>query len=108
MIDKSTTNAVRQILMNELGLTREVIREEMRKLIEVEVSKATSAMIANGHLTKLVSSCFRQAVLSNNWSPESLRGLVLNAASRQAEAFIKANLRISTEGLQGEEDETAG
>ena len=28
------TNAVRQILMNELGLTRESIKEEMEEIIE--------------------------------------------------------------------------
>lgn len=38
-MDKQTTNQVRQVLMNELGLTREVMREEMSHIIRNEAAK---------------------------------------------------------------------
>jgi len=35
----STANQVRQVLMNELGLTRESVREMMREIVTQEVKK---------------------------------------------------------------------
>jgi hypothetical protein len=37
--EQKTINAVRQILMNELGFTRESVRQEMQKIVKDEVDK---------------------------------------------------------------------
>lgn len=44
-MDKNVTGAVRQIMMNELGLTREYIREEMIKIITGETKKVLNILI---------------------------------------------------------------
>lgn len=36
---RQRTNAVRQVLMNELGLTREMIREEVRAIVKETVER---------------------------------------------------------------------
>lgn len=53
---QSTTNQVRQILTNELGLTREFVREVARKYVEEIVSAKINHMVDNGDLAKLVAS----------------------------------------------------
>jgi hypothetical protein len=94
MTDKQTTNAVRQVLMNELGLTREVIREMMAEIIQVEAVKVANAMICQGHLERIVTNCFRDIVKGNGYGTTSLRDMVAAAAKTEATDFVKKHLRF--------------
>lgn len=44
-MDKNVTGAARQIMMNDLGLTQEYIREEMIKIITGETKKVLNILI---------------------------------------------------------------
>jgi len=52
---QSTTNQVRQVLTNELGLTRESVRATAEEYIEKTVSAKLNCMIDNGDLSKLIA-----------------------------------------------------
>ena len=59
-MDKPTTNAVRQVLMNELGLTRDSIRQEVTEIVTTEVAKAMTRLVDDGFLEKIVIAEFNK------------------------------------------------
>lgn len=89
-----TTNAVRQVLMNELGFTRESVREEMRAIVEAEAKKEMTRLVSQGHLEQLVSREFERLTKGSNWSQTTIHNLITAAAKKEAEAFIKDHLRF--------------
>lgn len=56
LMDTNVTNSVRQILMNELGMTRESVREEMKVLVDEAVKKQVNRLIDEGVLLEMVQS----------------------------------------------------
>lgn len=93
-MDKPATNAVRQVLMNELGLTRESIREEAAIIIRECVAKELSRLSGNGALEKMLHEEFRKLCSNHQWDSNSIRGMVLAASRVEVEKFVRANLRI--------------
>jgi hypothetical protein len=61
-MDKEITQHVRQILMNELGLTREDIRNEMKLIIKDTIDKA----IKDPYMEERINNYIRAAVNSIN------------------------------------------
>lgn len=57
-MDKDTTNAVRQVMMNELGLTRESIRAEMESIVE----KTVKAHISSINFDKMFDLIIRKTI----------------------------------------------
>lgn len=53
-MDKTTTNQVRQILMNELGLTRESVREMVSDIVESVIEKQMKRLDDTGYIDKLI------------------------------------------------------
>lgn len=53
-MDKNVTGAARQIMMNDLGLTQEYIREEMIKIITGETKKVLNILISERRLEDIV------------------------------------------------------
>lgn len=101
----SKTNEIRQILMNELGLTREVIREEMQKIIEAEASKVMSILVSQGHLERIVRNKFDELVKYNRWTKgNQIMSIVTNAAETEAKRFVQENLRFSIAGIESKND----
>lgn len=97
-----TTNALRQALMNELGLTREVVREEMRKIVEAEAAKVTASLVSQGHLERIVREKFDEVAKGNQWSHRApIIAIVEAAAKAEAEKFVRENLRFVTPNNQG-------
>lgn len=91
----TTTNAVRQVMMNELGLTREVVREEMRKIVEAEAAKVVAGMVSGGHLERVVSEEFRKlASAGGRYDRSGIERMCADAAKKEAETFIRDNLRF--------------
>ena len=89
-------NEVRQILMNELGLTRESVRQEMQTIVQAEVAKGVAKMMTEGFLEKLVAAEFNKLAKKDNWDRDRIGGIVVEAAKKEAEAFIRATLRFET------------
>lgn len=97
----NTTNAVRQVLMNELGLTREVVREEMRKIVEAEAAKVTASLVSQGHLERFVREKFNEVARGNQWSQRApILAIVEQAAKAEAEKFVRDNLRFVTPNVK--------
>ena len=87
-------NMVRQILTNELGLTRETIRGIAQQLIEREVEKTAKEMLSNGVLDRLVEKAVNTTLGVNRYECESLRRLVNAAAAEQVKVWLTANLQF--------------
>ena len=92
----NTTNAIRQVLMNELGLTKETVREEMRKIVEVEAGKVVASMIAQGHLERVVSEEFRKLASNGRYDRSGIERMCAEAAKKEAETFVRENLKFVT------------
>jgi hypothetical protein len=93
-MDKKTHNSVRQILMNEMGLTREVIREEMRSIISDTIKKAVGKI----DLDEAMASALQASIRSRYSDNGELRRLVAEAACDAAEKFITKRVSFATAG----------
>lgn len=89
------TSAVRQILMNELGLTREGIRKEMRSIVAGETVKVINSLTAQGHLERMVQQEFRNLASRGYHDRNAIERICVEAAKKEAESFIRDNLRFS-------------
>jgi len=87
-------NEVRQIMMNELGLTREYIREEARGLIQSTIGKEINRLLENGVIERMVKEELDRLTRETKWSNSGIRSFALESAKKQAEQFIKDNLRF--------------
>ena len=87
-------NQVRQILTNEMGLTRETIRDIAQHLIEREAEKTVNAMLANGVLDKLVEKAVNNKLSANRYERDALGRLISTAAAEQVKGWLAANLQF--------------
>jgi len=95
-MNKETTNAVRQILMNELGLSRAAVRAEMTQIIAAECEKAVTVLVTQGALEELVRCEFRKLVSNGNgWSSSSIAYIVKMAAEKVAKEYVQNNIQFS-------------
>lgn len=92
-----THHEVRQVLMNELGLTRESVRGIAAEVVQSTVQKQLET---SGYLEKLVEAIvernLRELLKPDPYrtSTDPLTGMVLSAAKRAAEQAITAAVRI--------------
>lgn len=93
-MDKATTNQVRQVLMNELGLTRDAIREMARQLVEQEVGKAVNVLMSTGVIERIVKEKLDAIIKGNKWDAPTIQNIVTAAAKEQAAEWVKNNVRI--------------
>lgn len=78
----SDINQVRQILMNELGLTREVVRSMAQSMVEQAVEKHVNSLINSGYIEKFLDGKIVAAMGHKSYGRESLRALVTEAAGK--------------------------
>ena len=97
-MNRETSNAVRQILMNELGITRESIRAEVERLVADVVDCHIKNMADQGKIEKLVDEKFNTLLrverANNRYDHATVTSLVVEAAKRRVEQFVKEQLRI--------------
>jgi hypothetical protein len=98
-MDKKTTNQVRNILMNELGLTRESIRAEVEKIVRETVEKKLKEMVAFDSIDFIVEQAvsreFDNMARKVPWEKNVVRSLIEDASKDAAEAFVEENIKIS-------------
>ena len=87
-------NMVRQILTNELGLTRETIRGIAQQLIEREVEKTAKEMLSNGVLDRLVEKAVNTTLSVNRYERDALGRLISTAAAEQVKVWLAENLQF--------------
>jgi len=90
--DQRTTNAVRQVLMNELGLTRESVREEVTKIVEGAVEKFFNDSRFEKFLQQRVDAALRTYHYGSSELQTLITTLVGKAVQEQVMADIKERI----------------
>jgi hypothetical protein len=95
-MDKKTTNQVRQILMNELGLTRESIRDEVKSIVRETVNKYLNqdGVIQRTIEDEVASGLINQAK-NNQYEVNPVRTAIFNEAEKQVREFLGNTLKFS-------------
>jgi len=95
---------VRQVLMNELGLTREVVRKEALDIIKPTVEKYINQLFAEGKfdpiILRAVDKCLNEYTQKQDRSPygKHISDFVYAAAKRAMEEFVAKNIKITIDG----------
>jgi len=92
---QKTTAAVRQVLMNEMGLTRELVREQTLSIVRTEVEKYMARLVSEGALERLVAEEFKKMVIKDSWNRTRIETLVVEAAKKEAEAFVMKHIQFT-------------
>ena len=90
----TTQNEVRQVLMNELGLTRDSIRDECAGIIEKTVEKEIRRYIDSKVFQGLIEHLIRKALTNDPWDTNPIYRLVIKCATEQVNEFVKDNLKF--------------
>jgi polyhydroxyalkanoate synthesis regulator phasin len=85
-----TINSVRQVLMNELGLTRESVREEMKDIIDSVVEKQVNRLIDEGILERMV-----ERYIKNMYGPTMNESIKLAVSSVSKSLFDAAKEKVN-------------
>lgn len=95
---KDAVNATRQILMNELGLTRESVREAMMEIVEDVVCKHLTKIVGDGTLNRLVvSDALTKHYRGSDGKWITIEEEIAEAARNAAEVFVKEHVRFILE-----------
>jgi len=92
---QTTTDQIRQVLMNELGLTRESIRDMVEKIVTDAVNKKMESLESSGGLNRIVEDAFVRKYHDDKRHFEKFGDVLRNAASKAAEKFIEDHVKIS-------------
>lgn len=87
-------NEVRQVLMNEMGLTRESVRAETLEVVEKTAEKFLNSLLESGQLGRiLVRAANEELQKSGRWA-KTLAGYVEDGAKAAARDWIDKNVEI--------------
>lgn len=92
--DRATTNQVRQILMNELGLTRASVREIALKIVATEVERYTQRLFEQGTIERMVQSEFKRVAKERGLESNVVAKKISEAAEREAAKWVRENVRL--------------
>ncbi len=92
---QTTTDQVRQVLMNEMGLSREVVREMVEKIVTETVDKHMSSLVSSGKLSRIVEDAFQRKYRDPKNGYADFKSLVSSAAADAAKKFVAESLVIS-------------
>lgn len=96
MSKDSVHHQVRQVLMNELGLTRESVRGMMEDLVESIVAKHMRAVPTKELIDKIVCREIEKMAKGGNgqFGKSSIYTMVESSAKMQIADFIKKKIKI--------------
>ena len=91
-MDKTVHKAVRQVMFNELGLTKESLREDMRDLVYQTLHERVNKMLQSEEFTRMVADQIAHAMNAYAYygKKTELVDLVKNAVKEAQEEFKKA------------------
>lgn len=92
MSAKTDQNRVRQVLMNELGLTRESVREEMMRIVSDTIERALNAPDIRDRITTIIEWKVGYA-LQRYGDTETLKKFVETQTVKEAEAQARELIR---------------
>lgn len=81
--------------MNEMGLTRESVRELVEKIVTETVDRHMSALVSSGKLDRIVEYAFQRKYRDPKNGYADFRSLVSSAAADAAKKFVAESLIIS-------------
>jgi len=81
-------NMIRQILMNELGLTRKLIREETERIVIETVDKHINRLLSEGFFDKLVIETTLKYLRKNWWEKDLIRQQIEKLAQEKAKEIF--------------------
>lgn len=88
-------NEVRQVLMNELGLTREAVRAEMRDIVRDCVDRSISQI----NLDDIIARQIRTALCGSPYynADDSFNAAIKKAVEAEAVRLVEQNLTVTIE-----------
>ena len=89
---KSEQNRVRQVLMNELGLTRELIRDEVSRIVTDAITRTCNAPDFQQRIDNIIASKVGKA-LEYYGNAESLSKFILAQTTKEAESQARGLIR---------------
>lgn len=92
--DRKLRLALRQVLMQDLGLTRELVRTETVAIVEAEVRKRMDAREMENRVAKLIDEAVDRALRNAFNGTRPLHEMVLRVAATQVEQLLKDKLTI--------------
>lgn len=93
----TTTNQVRQVLMNELGLTRNTVRKEMQKIVQDAVKKEVSRLVNDRVMENMVHQEFIKLASEREYTSNIVKTYCRKALEEKAAEFVKHHVHLDTE-----------
>lgn len=91
---RKVKNQVRNVLMNELGLTRESIREMVEEIVGVAIKKHITLLLNSGHVDKAVTEYLNELTRESRFHGPTIRSMVREAMEKQVSEFVNSRIRI--------------
>ena len=94
-MSNTTHNQVRQVLMNELGLTREYVRGQVEDIVESAVAKKIRSILNEGHLEMMIQKQIDlhiRAKHGGSMISGSMRNIIAESAANAVERHLKDHL----------------
>jgi hypothetical protein len=88
-------HAVRQVMMNEMGLSREFIRNQAEELIKETIRKQADAMINTDRIDKLIVVEINKMLRHGNPYASNVEGMVAKEIQSRVAQMVKDKLAIT-------------
>lgn len=85
----------RQVLMGELGLTREWVRAEAAKIVENAVQKHVAKLLDQGYIDKMVRAEVERIARTNAWTANSINDLIAKSAGEVIREHVTKLLKVA-------------
>jgi ribosomal protein S14 len=87
-------NLVRGVIMQDLGLTRESIREMVEEIVGVAIKKHITLLLNSGHVDKVVTEYLNELTRESRFHGPTIRSMVREATEKQVAEFVNSRIRI--------------
>lgn len=90
-----TTNAVRQVLMNEMGLTRESVRDQVDSIVRDAVRKHIAGPQFTNLIEREIKATIEAALKEQYYDRDKLKAHVITAIKQQVADAVAASLELT-------------
>ena len=104
-MDKQT-KAIRQIIMNEFGITKDTIRKEMAKIVEEQAEKVVNILLSDNAVENLVSNKVSMFLTNNKYNKELLADRINLEVKKQVTDIVMKSLSVNIGIKSNKEDLT--
>ncbi|ASD50445.1 hypothetical protein FDI24_gp163 [Acidovorax phage ACP17] len=90
---KQVTKAVRNIVSNEMGVTRTDVQTELKEMLRERIDTAFRSMDLDAVVREATVSVLNNLIRKNSWDRSALQSAVIE----QVKATVSQNLKLSVE-----------